>query len=114
MNTKLIYEVTDLRRHVTPLLNEVATIAAAPGGLHVWGLHRHFPTFIPIDDEDPDSLVDKESEGRLEVATSDGRIIFQKFGMEQIDVIHAMFHAVPPLHSDEEVQQFFRQMMLEP
>lgn len=109
MNTKWVYEVTDLRS-VSRKLEPVGEIRATPGGLNVWELGHAHPVFIPIDDDDPEALVDKEDEGHLEVATPEGRIIFQKFSMAQVDDIHAMFGNVPPLKSDDDVQRFFHQL----
>ena len=110
MNTKWVYEIIDLRKNVRKL-PPVGEVRSRPGGLDVWTPEHSHPTFLAIDDEDPDALEDVEGEGRLEVRTIDGRIIFKKLGMEQAAHIYAMFNNVPDLKTDEDVQRYFLEML---
>lgn len=104
MNTRLVYEVVDLR-DVPVALPQLATLATVPGGIQAWGLDGR-PVVLLYDDEHPDSFSDDGDAGVVEVRNEQGRVIFSAASLATWRALPSEFRdSMPTPDSDADVQR---------
>ena len=92
MDTKVAYEVVDMREGVERL-ERIGIVKLVPEGMNVWTPSRSLPEFLEWDDDSDEAFQYDADAGSLMLITEHGRIMFQKITASSWEDLAPFFEA---------------------